>query len=150
MRKDNFHPDHNEAPHRFRCWDGTIGCLQNKPETDFRFHKTICNSCVTATCSRFGISSSDFDMLALLIYSDDRLCVSALYLGASPDKVKALQRGQEIRLKQLLESLKSFGGSAKKVEDENMAYRKYFFQMAGIGHKAPKIADSALPVGDRK
>ncbi len=148
-KQSSFHPDHEVAPHRSRCWDGTLGCEQNKPESEFRFHKTLCNSCVTAISSQYGINSSDISTLALLIYADSGLFKLAKYQNAMPDKLEALRRGQEIRIKQLLDSLKSMGGDSKRIESETMAYRKYFLAQAGLNQiKTPVSASHGLPTGD--
>lgn len=115
-----------------RCWDGLIGCEETKPNHEFKWHTRICNSCVHAVSARFGIAQSHFDALALLIHSDASLFRQAKYFGADKAKVAALQAGQELHLKRLLESIQANVGNDGKNRETMARYREWFRATAGI------------------
>lgn len=151
-KPDNFHPDQDEAPSRFRCWDGTMGCEQHKPETEFRWHTLICNQCVAATSARFGMKQTDFGFLSLLIFSDACLFREVVYEKAPSEKVDALKRGQEQQLRHLHEKIQMDDkGDPEKVQARMRKYRAWFRDTA-FGRVSPVhvASDSALPTADRK
>lgn len=125
------HPDSTPAkqPRTFRCWDGLLGCEETKnAETEFKWHPRICNSCALGISLQFDVQKSDFDLLALLLSQDAGLFRAAKYFKSSPDKILALQKGQEPHIKHLVESIKNAGSNANKIELVNMNYRKWFVE----------------------
>lgn len=147
--KTEFHPDHESAPSRFRCWDGLIGCEQNKPETEFRWHPLICSQCCAATSARYGFKQSDIGYLSLLLSVDASLIRELAYAKAPRDKIDGLKRGQEIHLKRLHESILKANGDQGKVKTTMVNYREWFREQA-FGEHVHIPADSSLPTADRK
>lgn len=147
-KPDNFHPDQDVPVSRFRCWDGTIGCEQHKPEAEFRWHKMLCNQCCAATSARYGMKQSDIGYLSLLIFCDAGLYREMAYAKAPAGNIEILKRGEEGRINHLFGEITKPGMKPNEVEKRIMNYRKWFRDEA-FGRREPIRTDSALPTADR-
>ena len=147
-KQTEFHPDHETPVSRFRCWDGTVGCETNKPESEFRWHPLICSMCCAALTARYGFKQSEIGYLSLLLSVDAGMDREAVYAKAPAGNVEILRRGQEGRLRGFYDKILKAGTDSKEIERLTMAYRAWFRKQA-FGTKDHIPAVAAVPVGDR-
>lgn len=120
-------------PHR--CWDGHIGCLEQKMNGAFRYHRLICDSCSTQYAARYGIMPSDISILTLTLAMEASLLNSCVANGAAPHRMKFLRDTEEERVKNLVALLLSVWkgkDAAVNVGRTYMDYRKSVYRDAGV------------------
>lgn len=115
-----------------RCWDGLHGCEEYKSFNDFKWHQHLCGNCVAAMCNRYNFEQKYADYLTNLLWQENSLGKSAKSLGADKDKLFALEKTTEQRLRGLWEKIKIAGSSAVAVNSVNMNYRRWFYNELGI------------------
>jgi hypothetical protein len=117
-----------------RCWDGLFGCEQYKSFDEFKVHHQICSACITGICLKYHVPRSYADYLMVLLWQENSLQKSAKTLGASKERLGAMEKAQEFHVAKIFDSIFKAGDrNANEVKRLIKVYRKWFYEQAGVG-----------------
>lgn len=131
-----------------RCWDGLYGCEEYKKFEEYRWHPHICQKCLMALCNRYNFEQKYSDFLIWFLWQESNLLKSSRFCGGNVDKINALERTSEQRIRGLWEKINAIGPFLDKIRDANMNYRDWFYKEVGLKFEKGSKADGFLSVAD--